>query len=161
MDNRHPLLRTLFIPSAILHTHNLEIFVQASPAAYRSYGGSSAASPLVPELQTRTSTSGRLSTITFPVHKALIFQEGLKDLGNIPDINVREKAMYNIIIDWSWSTLQQQSQRAQSIAPINLALGEAAIDAIRQSLRRSVEYEHMWFDAGMSGISAWIVDGTE
>ncbi len=160
MDDRHPLVKTLSIPSATLHDHNLEVLVQASSAAIQSYREAGAANLLVPGLESQSSTSGRLSTVTFPVHKALIYQEGLQDLNSIPKISMHEGGMFKVIIDWSWSTLQQQSQSAQSVSPINLALGEAAVDAFRQSLQRSVEYEHLWFDAGMSGIMAWILDGT-
>lgn len=161
MDDRHPLVKTLFIPSATLHTHNLEILVQASSAADRSYGEAGAANLLVPGLETQSSTSGRLSTVTFPVHKTVLYQEGLQDLDSIPKIGMREARMFKVVIDWSWSTLQQQSQNAQPVSPVNLALGEAAIDIFRQSLQRSVDYEHLWFDAGMPGIMAWISDGTE
>lgn len=154
VDDRHPLVKTLFIPSATLHTHGLEILVQASSAANQSSGEAGVANLLVPG-------NGRLSTVTFPVHKMIIYQEGLQDLDSVPKISMHEGEMFKVIFDWSWSTLQQQSPKAQSVSPINLALGEAAIDIFRQSLQRSVEYDHLWFDAGMPGITAWLLDGTE
>ena len=159
MDDQHPLVKTLSIPSTTLHTHNLEFLVKADSAIDQSYG--EAANLLVPGLETQSSSSGRLSTITFPVHKTLIYQEGLQNLDSIPKLSMHEGRMFKVVIDWSWSTLQQQSQNPQSVSPVNLALGEAAIDAFRQSLQRSVEYEHLWFDAGMSSIATWILDGTE
>ena len=161
MDDRHPLVKTLSVPSATLQAHNLEILVHASSATDQSYGEAGAANLLVPGLETQSSTSGRLSTITFPVHKVIIYQEGLQDLDTIPKIGMHDGRMFKVIIDWSWSTLQQQSQNDRSVSPINLALGEAAIDAFRQSLQRSVEYEHLWFDAGMPGVATWLPDGTE
>ena len=94
----------------------------------------------------------------YPVHKALIYQEGLKALDVFATIGQRDK-MVRGVIDWSWSGLQQRND--PSISPINLALGEAAIEAFRQSLRQSVEYEHQWFDAGMPDVSAWVLEGTE
>lgn len=154
-------MKTLSIPSTTLHSHNLEVLVKASSAADQSSGEAGASNLLVPGLETQSSASGRLSTITFPVHKTLMYQEGLQDLDNIPKISMHEERMFKVILDWSWSTLQQQSQNPQSVSPVNLALGEAAIDAFRQSLQRSVEYEHLWFDAGMSSITAWILEGTE
>ena len=161
MDDRHPLVKTLFIPSATLHTHNLEILVKAGSATDKTHGQAGAANLLVPGLELQSSASGRLSTITFPVHKTLVYQEGLQDLSSVPSINTHEEKMFKAVIDWSWSTLQHQSQNPQSVSPVNLALGEAAIDAFRQSLQRSIEYEHLWFDAGMSVVSTWILDGTE
>ena len=161
VDDRHPLVTTLFIPSATLRTHNLEILIQASPAADQSYGEARAANLLVPGLETQSSISGRLSTVTFPVHKTVLYREGLQGLDSIPKSSMHEGRMFKVIIDWSWSTLQQQSQNVQSVSPINLALAEAAIAIFRQSLQRSVEYEHLWFDAGMPDITAWMSDGTE
>lgn len=161
MDDRHPLVKTLSFPSATLHTHNLEILVHASSATDQSYGEAGAANLLVPSLEIQSSTSGRVSTITFPVHKTVVYREGLQDLDSIPKISMHGGRMFKVIIDWSWSTLQQQSQNDQSVSPINLALGEAAIDTFRQSLQRSVEYEHLWFDAGMPGVAAWISEGSE
>lgn len=161
MDDRHPLVKTLSIPSSALHSHNLELLVTASLAADQSYGEVGASNLLVPGLETQSSASGRLSTITFPVHKTLIYQEGLQDLDKIPKISMHEGRMFKVVLDWSWSTLQQRSQNPQFVSPVNLALGEAAIDAFRQSLQRSIEYEHLWFDAGMSSITAWILEGTE
>ena len=161
MDDRHPLVKTLFIPSATLHTHKLELLLQASSIADELYGEAGVGNLLVPRLEIQSSTSGRLSTMTYPVHKTVIYQEGLQTLDRIPKINTHQGTMVKVVIDWSWSTLQQQSQDAQSVSPINLALGEAAIDIFRQSLQRSVEYEHLWFDAGMPGIAAWVLDGTE
>ena len=160
MDDRHPLVKTLFIPSATLHTHNLEVLIQATSAADQFYGKAGASHWLVPGLGMPNSASGRLSTITYPVHKTLIYQEGLRDMDSIPKVSMQDGSMFNVVIDWSWSTLQQQSGKAQSVSPINLALGEAAIEAFRQSLQRSVEYEHLWFDAGMPGVIAWSLDGT-
>lgn len=161
VDDRHPLVKTLFIPSATLQSHNLEILVQASSSADQSYGEAGTANLLVPGLETQSSTSGRLSTVTFPVHKTVLYQEGLQDLDSIPKIGTHEGRILKVIIDWSWSNLQQRTQNTRPVSPINLALGEAAVDIFRQSLQRSVEYEHLWFDAGMPAITAWITDGTE
>lgn len=161
VDDRHPLVKTLSIPSAILHNLNLEVLVQAGSAAENFSGEAGASNLLVPGLDTQSSISGRLSTVTFPVHKTVIYQEGLRDLASIPKIGMHESNIFKVVIDWSWSTLQQQSQSAQSVSPINLALAEAAIDIFRQSLQRSVEYEHLWFDAGMPRMTSWMSDGTE
>lgn len=161
MDDRHPLVKTLSIPSATLHDLNLEVLVQASSAADQISGEAGASNLLVPGLETQSSSSGRLSTVAFPVHKTVIYQEGLRDLASIPKIGMHESTTFKVVIDWSWSTLQQQSQSAQPVSPINLALAEAAIDIFRQSLRRSVEYEHLWFDAGMPRMTSWMSDGTE
>jgi len=46
------------------------------------------------------------------------------------------------------------------LVPINLSLAETAIEAFRSSLNRSLDYEHLWFDAGIPALSTWLIDGT-
>lgn len=64
------------------------------------------------------------------------------------------------VIDWSWST-SQRDKDDQPVSPINLGLAETAVEAFRKSLDKSMEYEHLWFDAGMPSVSAWLSEGTE
>lgn len=164
LDDRHPLVRTLSIPSSILHTHNLEVLVHSTaPMAEPTNDG--ATNFLVPSLDLANSSSGRLATVTYPVHKALVYEEGLNDLGTLAalDLHARkaQNRMFKGVIDWSWSTSQQGNKSDQPVLPINLALAEAAIDVFRQSLDKSMEYEHLWFDAGMPNVAAWLSEGTD
>ncbi len=164
LDDRHPLVRTLSIPCSILHTHNLEILVHSTaPTAEPTNDG--ATNFLVPSLDMANSPSGRLATVTYPVHKALVYEEGLNDLGTLAalDLHARkaQNRMFKGVIDWSWSTSPQGNMSDQPVLPINLALAEAAIDVFRQSLDKSMEYEHLWFDAGMPNVAAWLSEGTD
>lgn len=164
LDDRHPLVKTLFIPSSVLHTHNLEILVHSvAPTAEPT--NDSATSFLVPSLEIANSASGRPAIVTYPVHKALLYEEALNSLGTLAAIGLYtgrgESQMFKGVIDWSWSISQQGKGRNQPVSPINLALAEAAINVFRQSLDKSMEYEHLWFDAGMPSVSAWLSDGTE
>ena len=77
------------------------------------------------------------------------------------DRSYGEGKMFKGVVDWSWSTSQQRNADEQLVVPINLALAEAAIDTFRTSLDKSMEYEHLWFDAGMPQVSAWLLDGAE
>lgn len=164
IDDRHPLVRTLFIPSPLLHAHNLEILVHTtSPVTEPIIDG--VATFLVPSLDIVNSPSGRPSTVTYPVHKALLYEEGLNSLASFAIIDLhadrrQNGQMFKGVIDWSWSISQQGLTKDQPVSPINLAMAEAAIDVFRQSLDKSMEYEHMWFDAGMPGISSWLSEGT-
>lgn len=164
-DDRHPLVRTFSIPSSILQTQKLEILVHTiSPSSGSPH--ESAASLLVPSLDIANSNSGRLSTVTYPVHKVLLYQEGLKNLGIFGTLdndvdNGKGSSMFKGVIDWSWSTSQQRNPMDQPTSPINLAMAEAAIETFRRSLDKSIQYEHLWFDAGIPGISTWLSEGTE
>ena len=165
IDDRHPLVRTLFIPSPLLHAHKLEILVHTISAVIEPINDG-AASFLVPSLDIANSPSGRPATVTYPVHKALMYEEGLKSLASFAVIDLhadrrQNGQMFKGVIDWSWGISQQGLTKDQPVSPINLAMAEAAIDVFRQSLDKSMEYEHMWFDAGMPGITSWLSEGTD
>ena len=157
-------MRTLFIPSPLLHAHKLEILVHTISAVIEPINDG-AENFLVPSLDIINSLSGRPGTVTYPVHKALMYEEGLKSLASFAIIDLhadrrQNGQMFKGVIDWSWSIAQQGLTKDQPVSPINLAMAEAAIDFFRQSLDKSMEYEHMWFDAGMPGISSWLSEGT-
>ena len=165
IDDRHPLVRTLFIPSPLLHTHKLEILVHTISAVPEPINDG-AAGFLVPSLDIVNSPSGRPGTVTYPVHKVLMYEEGLRSLASFAIIDLhadrrQSDQMFKGVIDWSWSISQQGLMRDQPVSPINLAMAETAIDVFRQSLNKSMEYEHMWFDAGMPGITSWLSEGTD
>ena len=165
VDDRHPLVRTLSIPSPLLDNHKLEILVHTTSST-SGPTNTGAARFLVPGLETANSASGRLSMITYPVHKSLIYEQGLNFLGTFATIernaeDYSEGQMLRGVVDWSWSSLQYQNRIEQHLLPINLALAEAAIERFRSSLDKSMEYEHLWFDAGMPALSAWLLGGTE
>ena len=164
MDERHPLLRTFSLPSSTLSKHKLELLVHTINAA-AELGQEQAANLLVPGLEIATSSSGR-STVTYPVHRALVYEEGLNSLGTFAAFEAREarprrRLMLKGVIDWSWSTVQQRDDPGQAMSPINLALAERAIETFRNSLDKSLDYEHLWFDAGMPALSMWLLEGTE
>lgn len=165
IDDRHPLVRTLSIPSPILHNHKLEILIHTISAVTEPTNDG-AASFLVPALEIANSASGRPGMVTYPVHKVLMYEEGLKSLGTLATIDAhadqrQDGQLFKGVIDWSWSISQQGTTNHQPVSPINLALAEAGIDVFRQSLDKSLEYEHLWFDAGMPSISGWLPEGTE
>lgn len=125
-----------------------------------------AASFLVPSLELANIPKGRPAMVTYPVHKELMHAEGLNSLGTFATIEAhaeksQEGRMFKGVIDLSWSTSQQRDKADEPVSPINLALAEAAIETFRRSLDKSIEYEHMWFDAGMPALSAWLLEGTE
>lgn len=165
MDDRHPLVKTLSIPSSILHSHNIEILVQGlNDGTVPTDEGAN--SLLVPSLEMANDPGGRLSMVTYPVHKTLLYAASLRALVPISrSLNGTEQEeqewMVKEVIDGSWSALQSGSNGENGISPINLALGEIAIETFRKSLERSIEFEHAWFDSGLPKVSAWLSEGTE
>lgn len=163
-DQRHPLVKTLSVPSPTLLNHNLEIMIQ--PLTLNGNIGSESVDKfLVPLLEMPNSTSGRVSTLTYPVHKALVFEEGFADLAAFVPI-AREKQlskealMVAGVINGYWSVAPQNSDSKNAMNPVNVHRAEEAIQLFRQSPENSIEYEKAWFASGLPAISKWLLEGT-
>lgn len=161
-DQRHPLVKTLSIPSSTLLSHNLEILVQAIPIkSHLTTTGDH--DFLVPGLEVPNSTTGRTSTILYPVHKALVYAESLQDIASLASSESHHahasSQMVRGVIDAGWTDLQQVNTAEQTLSPINLAHAESAIDSFRKSLDMAMEYEHAWFGSGLANVSEWLVEG--
>ena len=159
-DLRHPLLRTLTIPSSTLQTHGLEILIQAiAPTS-----GDVTVDPgnfLVPGLEMLNSSAARYSVVRYPVHKALVFGDGFSNLSEhsaITKAQYPESDMLKGAINTRWiDTLEHES--SAMIVPVNIDHAEAAITTFRQSLENSLSYEHTWFSSGVPSLSTWLLSG--
>ena len=166
IDDRHPLVRTMFIPSKILQNHQLEIFIQVI-ASQTHASAEGAASLLVPGLDTAVEGSSgiRSSTITYPVHKTLVYTHDFRHIESLPQIaqnpQVEEQLRLTTgVIDGSWSTHSAETVKSAIINPINLVFAESAVNSLRDSLTESFSYEHAWYDSGLPVISNWLTSGT-
>ncbi|KAL8770414.1 MAG: hypothetical protein Q9209_003840 [Squamulea sp. 1 TL-2023] len=153
------------MPSLTLHSHSLEILVQ--DASGRSEGDGPGTHPyLTPGLETPTSATGRFSTVTYPVHKALILVQGDNVARTFLALKSIEKFdsggdMVTVVVDTPWNGLNSLEAPLQPINPINLQRAEEAIATFRKSLDNSFDYEHAWFESGLPKQSKWLVEGTE
>ncbi|KAL9594987.1 MAG: hypothetical protein Q9219_006715 [cf. Caloplaca sp. 3 TL-2023] len=150
---------------ALLLRHNLEVLVQPT-LAQSEENGLGAQTYLIPGLETPASATGRLSTISYPVHKALILAQGLSDIKALLPSRTSEgqpitRDMITAVVNTSWDSLSAAGQPMSPVHPINLDRAEQAIATFRQSLDNSFDYEHAWFQSGMPRISAWLIEGTE
>ncbi|KAI4236562.1 MAG: hypothetical protein L6R40_006118 [Gallowayella cf. fulva] len=165
IDQSHPLVRTLSLPSHTLQSHNLEILIQATfdqpeenDVAPHQY--------LVPGLETQASASGRLSTVTYPVHKALVLAQGGDALRiRLPSRPGKRSSvggnMVTAAVDTPWEKLSSVEEPLHPVMPINLDRAEEAISMFRESLDNSFDYEHAWFESGLPKLSTWLTEGTE
>ncbi|MCJ1294626.1 hypothetical protein MMC34_006184 [Xylographa carneopallida] len=117
---------------------------------------------LVPTLETPASATGHLSTITYPVHKALIYGEGLEGIISMPSVacsgTIEELgALIRGVVDVSWESI---GSGHRPIILINLVQAEAAIASFRKSLDNSIDYEHKWLASKISSASDFIISGS-
>lgn len=157
-DANHPLIRRISLPSSILLAHNLEILIQElHPNPQRIQNTSF----LTPMLDIPTSNPDRTSTILFPVHKALVYAEGLKNVASLLTMETQDGSaqgpMLKSVIDGNWTDLQ--SVAGHSLSPINLTQAESATKSLRESLGPTAVYKRAWFGSGLASLSEWFEEG--
>ncbi|KAF2851909.1 hypothetical protein T440DRAFT_447320 [Plenodomus tracheiphilus IPT5] len=158
-----PLYKVLSVPSRVLRLHNLEILVStlnvnvASNATAASTE-SSAESILVPKLQ---ATSARGTPVPYPVHKTLIFGEGLDSaiaFGRFSADSVKElDDMVKLAVNLPAPSEDTVPEVQTTSAAVNLETGTKAIATFRDSIQNSLVYEHGWFRSGLPVLSNWLI----
>lgn len=101
--------------------------------------------------------------VRYPVHKTLVFSEGLQGLPTyaaIVSAKGTEKEMIRGAINTPWSGLRPVDE-SNAVVAVNVERAEAAIRTFRKSLGNSVEYEHAWFDSGLPTLSNWLLEGSQ
>jgi hypothetical protein len=171
------LLPTLSVPSLFLKTHSLEILISSLRLDANLHENGSTSGKvslkelvLVPSLDTPTSANGRFSVVTYPVHKALIFGEGVQGAvaygrytagRTLEDLPLEDLA--KVVMDLpapSSASKDEATSNTTSIATVNVQLASSAIVKIRQSLENAAVYEQRWFLSGISPVSRWLASGS-
>jgi hypothetical protein len=158
----HPLLWTLLVPSRVLKKHNIEILIStlhfgAVPTGEQNKVQNAV---LVPTLETPTSASGRYMNVTYPVHKTILLGEGLKSLveyGKFAYGQELPNEMCKLAISLPNSAFYT---KPGEISPVDLEIGEKALEKIRESIGNATIWEEGWFRAGIPNLSTWLLENT-
>ncbi|KAI9765307.1 MAG: hypothetical protein M1840_007506 [Geoglossum simile] len=173
---QNSLLPALSVPSQFLKRHNMEILISnirlnADLHTQGSTGNSLLQDAiLVPSLDIPTSANGRLSVVTYPVHKALVFGEGISgavSYGRYVASQTRAglplAPLVKLILGFpapkSTSRDGDDSDTA-SITAVDVQLANSAVTKLRQSLENATIYEQGWFCSGMPSLLKWLTSGS-
>lgn len=154
------LVEELHVSSPTLNGHGLEILVlemdpPSMDAAPGEEGLESAA--LVPTMEIPTSSTGRYTPVTTPVHKALVVADGIVGAASLisQPIDV-ERDIIGTAVD-----LRIESDDAGlPFHIVDIATGSKALELFRESVDNSLEYERNWYKSGLPAISEWLKTGT-
>jgi hypothetical protein len=120
---------------------------------------------LVPTLETPTSSSGRFSHVTYPVHKTILLGEGTESLidygrfiGSLGDSELPSNTVKVAVNLPAPSTTAPE--RTEGVITINLELAEKSLAQFRESLSNATIYEQGWFKSGLPSLVDWLVAGT-
>jgi hypothetical protein len=127
-------------------------------------GGGAQDAVLVPTLETPTSSSGRFSQVTYPVHKTILLGDGIESLvayGRFTAaLGARKLPLDTVKLVVNLPGSQSEAQQADGTAIIDLDLAEQSLALFRESLSNAVPYEQGWYKAGLPALSDWLLSGT-
>lgn len=165
------LMSTMFIPSRVLERNNLEILVSsyntgsAAAAGLQDLGALQDA-VLVPPLHTPTSSTGRYQSLTYPVHKAVLFGDGLEKcliLGKYLDSVAKQDLrsdMVHVALGLPAPESPSNQRLPKQFSVIDVKLAEDSLALFRQSTSNSIAYERGWFRSGLPSVSSWFTPPT-
>lgn len=167
---RNPLLETISVPSQTLQKHSLEILVTSLNIDIKGPGRSdSGDSPsdaiLIPSLQIPTSASGRHTTVTYPVHKAIVVGEGLESIVAYGRFTAKPHSqsippeMVKVALRVPAPEEMADSKPSAVVTAVDLDIAAKGIIKFRESVANAVAYEHLWYRSGLPSITEWLATG--
>lgn len=155
------LLKDMRISSPGLNGHRLEILLMesnpladASKEAFQDFEETA----LVPTVEIPTSSTGRYTPITTPVHKTLLVTDGLAgaaSLLNLPLLSHEDTIAAAVDLPG----YQSEDREALPFSTIDVEVAGQGLDAVRQSLGRAFEYEKLWFKSNLPAVMTWLKAG--
>ncbi|KAK8154042.1 hypothetical protein BKA80DRAFT_243335 [Phyllosticta citrichinensis] len=166
----NPLLRTISVPSRVLQKHNVEILISSLNAGIVASVSSDAEKPrdaiLVPTLQTPTSATGRLINVTYPVHRAIVFGEGLESsvaFGRFVASQAEQDLPVDTVklaVGLPAPTEEPEQNAADKYVAVDVDLGIQALERFRETIQNSSFFERGWFRSGIPALTTWLAQGT-
>ncbi|KAH6665702.1 hypothetical protein B0J14DRAFT_550435 [Halenospora varia] len=154
------MVQELHVSSVILNGHKLEILLLEtdSPETISTAEGIEEAL-LVPTMEIPTSSTGRYTPVTTPVHKSLLVSQGIAGAASLLSNSLRfDKDIVGTAVD-----IKVESEEEKSSLPfqvVDITLGDSALASFRESVDNALDYEHRWFASGAPELLEWIKSGT-
>lgn len=113
---------------------------------------------LVPTVEIPTSSTGRYTPVTTPVHKSLLVADGLPGAASLLNLGLEShEETITGAVDFPGYHVDESATLPFSTIDVNLAA--QGLDAVRQSVGRAFEYEKLWFKSNMPAVVAWLKAG--
>jgi hypothetical protein len=155
------LVQELKVSSPTLNGHKVEILVlEMDPLSNAAGEREFENQVLVPTMDIPTSSTGRFTPITTPVHKALIVGDGIlgaHSLLSIPYPVDLKRDIIGMAVDLN---LTPDSESKFPFQMVDIAKGARGLRLFRESVDYAIQYEQDWSKAGMPWISEWLKTGT-
>ncbi|KAI1284775.1 hypothetical protein F5Y07DRAFT_385466 [Xylaria sp. FL0933] len=153
------LLTEIYVSSATLDGHNLEILLApASPPPAALEGGARHGSEdmlLVPAVDIPTSSTGRHTPITTPVHKALVIADGIHGAASVLAMpNSETSGVLKYAVNMPEYKPAEASRLPFTLIDTNVA--RIGLALVRKNIGNAIEYEHLWFQSNIPRLVEWL-----
>ncbi|KAJ1329616.1 hypothetical protein MN608_06352 [Microdochium nivale] len=161
---RNNLLHEVHVSSAVFNGHNLELMLmESNPLQPRQQNSESISefeeSVLVPIIDIPTSSTGRYTTVTTPVHTAIVVANGIMGAASVaPLVSAGIEDVIKAAVN-----LPDYKPAAPSNMPLTLIDVNAAtvgLDLVRKDIAKAIDYEHLWFQSNLSQLNDWLKANT-
>ncbi|KAI6093167.1 hypothetical protein F4821DRAFT_222295 [Hypoxylon rubiginosum] len=154
------LLHEIHVSSATLNGHNLELLLmETNPFLSAQEVGALEGfedSVLVPTVEIPTSSTGRHTPITTPVHKALLVTDGILGAASIVSMPTLESR--NVVT--AAVNLPEYKPVETSpllpFTPVDISTASIGLGLVRKDLKNAIEFEHLWFQSSMPKLVEWL-----
>lgn len=147
------LVKEVYASSPVLNSHNVEILVLQSEALDEH----TTDSILIPTVEIPTSSTGRYTPITTPVHLAIVMADGINGAASVLNIS---KSINSSTIMTAVDMHGYLPEDRVSFEIIDIALAKSALVAFRKSVDNALDYERDWFSSGLPTLAEWIKSNT-
>lgn len=157
--NSSRMVHELHISSPVLNGHKLELLVLEMDPPRAGELNSFAEAVLVPTMEIPTSSTGRYTHVTTPVHKSFIVSDGVVGAAAVLGYPVGlDTELVGTAVELKVGTEEEKARLPFQV--IDVSLGSDALDLFRKSVDNALVYEQNWFVSGVAGILEWIKSGT-
>jgi hypothetical protein len=153
------LVRELNISSAMLNKHKLEILVlDMDPPSPESILGDEDYSNmlLVPTMRIPTSSTGRYTPVTTPVHKSLVVANGISGAADAQSYPFQ--GMTQAVVNFR--SILPDEEASSRFLVVDIEKATNALKYFRQSVDNAMVYEQDWFASGIPEVIEWFKNGT-
>jgi hypothetical protein len=150
------LVHELNVVSPMFHGHKLEILILEMDPPTEDATHSFEEAVLVPTIEIPTSSSGRYTPITTPVHRSFILGQGVRGAASLLSypLDTNSETVGGAV------NLRLSNDEPLPIRTIDIATGKQALSIFRKSVDNAITYEHQWFSSGIPQIIDWMKSGT-
>lgn len=160
--SKSPALHEMSVSSPTLNGHDIEILLTGiSPMEPGQGSGALAAleeTVLVPAVDIPTSSTGRMTQITTPVHKALVVADGIPGATQVSAMPVSRSAD-EVAAAVNLKGITDDAVAGCPFVRIDVEGGKHAIALFRQDVGNAIQYETLWFQSNINKVKDWLLAG--